>query len=127
MVNALFDHSSSSGSSGSTVDAIQVSAGVASLSTEEFDIIDTSDSGIVMSVSRTDGVDINADTTIHTPVAGMVPLLISYRFQQQRGGTSESRQYDPIRGCHEHSLCVQYGIRYKSVHRSEQVDHELCS
>ena len=77
MVNALFDHSSSSGSSGSSVDAIQVSAGVASLSTEEFDIIDTSDSGVVMSVSRTDGVDINADTTIHTPVSGMVPLMIT--------------------------------------------------
>ena len=77
MVNALFDHSSSSGSSGSSVDAIQVSAGVASLSTEEFDIVDTSDSGIVMSVSRTNGVDINADTTIHTPVSGMVPLMIT--------------------------------------------------
>ena len=77
MVNALFDHSSSSGSSGESVDAIQVSGDVASLSTEQFDIIDTSDSGIVMSVSRTDGVDINADTTIHTPVAGMVPLMIT--------------------------------------------------
>ena len=76
MVNALFDHSSS-GTSGSSSDAIQVSGDVASLSTEEFDIIDTSDSGIVMSVSRTNGVDINADTTIHTPLNTQIPLMIT--------------------------------------------------
>ena len=75
MVNAIIDdYTQGSGSSG---DGVQVSGDIASLSTEQFEIIDKSDSGIVMSVSRTDGVDINADTTIHTPVAGMVPLMIT--------------------------------------------------
>ena len=111
MVNALFDHSSS-GTSGSSSDAIQVSGDVASLSTEEFDIIDTSDSGIVMSVSR---------------ICIWNGTINDYGFQQQRGGTSESRQYDSIRGCHDHSVGVQSGIRCKSIHRSEQVAHEYCS
>ena len=77
MVNATFDEYISSSRPSLSSGGITVSGDTASLLTEEFDIIDKSDSGIVLSVSRTDGVDINADTTIHTPVSGMVPLMIT--------------------------------------------------
>ena len=77
MVNATFDEYISSSRPSSSSGGIAVSGDTASISTEEFDIIDKSDSGVVVSVSRTSGVDINADTTIHTPLDTQIPLLIT--------------------------------------------------
>ena len=78
MVNPLLDDftritgSSSSGGVGVNVD-------VTSTSTESFEVIDESDSyhGIVLAVSRADGVDINADTMSLTPLSTQIPLLIT--------------------------------------------------
>ena len=66
MVNAL-SYDSGSGVVPST--SKDVLGDTTYLSAENFDVIDLLDDGIVLAVSRTNGCDINADTTIHTPLS----------------------------------------------------------
>jgi len=73
MVNALFDHSSS-GTSG-LVSGIDVSGDLKSITTEQFELIDTSDNGVVLAISKLDGCDINTETTIQ-PTSNQSTALV---------------------------------------------------
>ena len=78
MVNALFDHSSSgsSGSSGSG-SGIEVNGDVKSITTESFEVIDTSDDGVVLALSKLDGCDINTETTIQPTSDQSTALVVN--------------------------------------------------
>ena len=85
------------------VTGIDVSGTTTAIPTENLRIIDPLD-GVVMSVSRMNGCDINADTTSHCG------------FEQCCCGKSESDQYYTIRRDY-HLLGVHSSLRHESVYR----------
>ena len=66
MVNAIYDEYSynSSNSSSSGAGGVDVNGDTSSISAESFEVIDKSDDGVVLAVSKADGCDINTETTI---------------------------------------------------------------
>jgi len=75
MVNALFDHSSSGSSGSGSGTGVEVNGDVKSITTESFEVIDTSDDGIVLALSKFNGCDINTETTIQ-PTADQSTALV---------------------------------------------------
>ena len=76
MVNALIDRANFTDVS-SVATGIEVVGDKTIIPTDELDVIDTLDDGIVLSVIRANRCDINADTMIHTPLNTQIPLSIT--------------------------------------------------
>jgi len=76
MVNALFDqYQQSTGSvAGSGVDVL---GDLKSITTEQFELIDTSDNGVIMAISKVDGCDINTETTIQPTSDQSTALVVN--------------------------------------------------
>ena len=73
MVNALIDDANR----GITVaTGIEVTGVRTTTPTKNLQVVDVSDNSVIMSVSRANGCDINADTMMHTPLSTNIPLFI---------------------------------------------------
>ena len=76
MVNALFDqYQQPSGHvAGSSIDVL---GDMKSITTEQFELIDTSDNGVIMAISKLDGCDINTETTIQPTSDQSTALVVN--------------------------------------------------
>ena len=78
MVNAIFDeYQSSSGSASGSGSGVDVNGNLKSITTEQFELIDTSDNGIVLAISKLDGCDINTETTIQPTSDQSTALVVN--------------------------------------------------
>jgi len=74
MVNAIFDEYQQSSVSGLGVD---VDGDVKSITTEQFELIDKSDDGVIMPISKVDGCDINTETTMQPQSTQSTALVVN--------------------------------------------------